>query len=38
MTSPKCDVKLAFTNDLHNNSPADLIHPGAHYSDYLVVV
>lgn len=38
MTSTKCDAELAFTNDLQNNSPADLINPGHTTRPYMVVV
>lgn len=38
MTSTKCDAELAFTNDLQNNSPGDLINPGHTTRPYMVVV
>lgn len=38
MTSTKCEAELAFTNDLQNNSPADLINSGHTTRPYMVVV
>ena len=38
MTSTKCDAELAFTNDLQNKSPADLINPGHTTRPYMVAV
>ena len=38
MTSTKSDAELAFTNDLQNNSPANLINPGHTTRPYMVVV